>query len=253
MAANFADDGAFGAGGTSPGQSATSFGAMPLPGAANEEAPASFGGAASPSQAQSTLAFLQSHPGATELEGGGFESSDGLAGLPGSPGSASPSSSPAGTTPSGGALPAGFGGSGGGGIAANPGGVGFSLSAGGAIPTGDDDGSDDSNGSPQQDAISKALDSVDQVLAFGRKAHGLGGDQEGDGPAIQTAQAGYQNNRMPALPGSQSNSGVPPIQPQPGPLPPTSNPFGKRADATQPGDNDTQSGAIDTGDDEGTS
>lgn len=108
---------------------------------------------------------------------------------------------------------------------------GFSFAEGGAIP--DDDGDSDynsGNGSPEQDRVSKALETVDGVLAFGRKLHGLGGDD--DGGAIQTADAGYTNGRMPAVPGSQSNSGVPPLQPQPGPLPPTNNPFGKRqADA----------------------
>ena len=140
---------------------------------------------------------------------------------------------------------------------------------GGAIP--DDETGE---GSPEQDRISKALESVDQVLAFGRQLHGLGGgDNEG---AIQTAGAmptipGNQSNtpgpykpqqpqpqqvaaNMPSVPGSQSNSGAKPVQPMPGPLPPTSNPFGKRADAgsdpDQDGDNDSgQAGAIDTDED----
>jgi hypothetical protein len=117
------------------------------------------------------------------------------------------------------------------------------FSDGGAISD-----SESGEGSPEQDQISKALESVDQVLAFGRKLHGLGGgDNEG---AIQTADA-----RIPSIPGTQSNSGVKPIQPMPGPLPPTANPFGKRADATgsdpdQDGDNDSGSaGAIDTDED----
>lgn len=105
---------------------------------------------------------------------------------------------------------------------------GLSFEDGGDVP--DDGSGGDSNGSPQQDAIQKALSTVDGVLAFGRQLHGLGGgDNEGAG--IQTADAGYQNNRMPARPGNQSESGMAPMQPSPGPLPPTSNPFGKRADA----------------------
>lgn len=129
---------------------------------------------------------------------------------------------------------------------------------------------DDTNGSPEQDQITKALASVDQVLAYGRKLHGLGGDNEGG--AIDTAAAmpmipGNQSEtpgpyrpggggqkmaaNMPMVPGSQSNSGIPPQRPAPGPLPPTSNPFGKRADAgstsDQDNDNDSdQPGAIDT-------
>lgn len=157
----------------------------------------------------------------------------------------------------------------------------MSFAQGGAVPTDDGDGDgEDTNGSPGQDAISKALDSVDAVLAYGRKLHGLGGGQAEDGGAIPGAQAGamptipgnqsntpgpytpsqppqpqqmaagYGNGRMPAIPGNQSNSGAPPIQPQPGPLPPTSNPFGKRADAGDDGDGDDdsqpQGGAINT-------
>jgi hypothetical protein len=103
--------------------------------------------------------------------------------------------------------------------------AGLSFEDGGDVGDGGD-----SNGSPQQDAIQKALSTVDGVLAYGRKLHGLGGgDNEGGG--IQTADAGYQNGRMPARPGNQSESGAAPVQPMPGPLPPTSNPFGKRADA----------------------
>lgn len=141
---------------------------------------------------------------------------------------------------------------------------GFSFAAGGAIP--DDQGGD---GSPQQDQMSQALESVDKTMQYIYQKYGLtgGGDQEGNqqqaaamptipgnqsetpGPYVpqqpkpqQMAANSYQNNQMPAIPGTQSNSGVPPLQPQPGPLPPTNNPFGKRADDS--------SGAIDT--DEGT-
>jgi hypothetical protein len=96
----------------------------------------------------------------------------------------------------------------------------YGFAEGGAIPE-DDDGPEysdagDSNGSPEQDDLSKSLESVAGVLAFGRKLHGLGG-------LTQTAEA-----RMPSRPGNQSESGRPPIQPMPGPLPPTQNPFGQR-------------------------
>jgi hypothetical protein len=102
---------------------------------------------------------------------------------------------------------------------------GLQFSTGGAIP--DDDGSDqsnnDSDGTPgQSDAISQALSSVDDILSYGRSLYGLG--DQSNGQAIDTA------SNMPSVPGNQSNSGRPPVQPMPGPLPPTSNPFGKRAD-----------------------
>jgi hypothetical protein len=48
---------------------------------------------------------------------------------------------------------------------------------------------------------------------------------------------------MPVAPASQSNSGVKPLQPMPGPLPPTSNPFGRRSEAAPDPD---EGGAIDT-------
>lgn len=85
--------------------------------------------------------------------------------------------------------------------------------------------------------LSQALASVQSALAFGRKLHGLGGEEEGG--AVQTA------DRMPAVPGNQSESGVARPQPMPGPLPPTNNPFGKRAEAEPDGDE----GAIDTDED----
>lgn len=122
----------------------------------------------------------------------------------------------------------------------------FSFADGGAI----DDGSGSSGdqlGNSIQASINQALGTVDSVLQFGRKLHGLGGGDDSDSDGAipgQQASMGYQNGRMPAVPGNASDSGVKPIQPMPGPLPPASNPFGKRADA-----GDT-SGAIDTGDDE---
>jgi hypothetical protein len=112
------------------------------------------------------------------------------------------------------------------------------FDGGGSVP--DQDDMSDQTNSGLGDRISLALATVDSALAYGRKLNGLGGDSgmdEGEdssqAPPQQMAQDSYGNNRMPAVPGSQSNSGVPPIQPMPGPLPPTSNPFGKRADAGQ--------------------
>lgn len=77
-------------------------------------------------------------------------------------------------------------------------------------------------GNSIQQSINAALQAVNDTLSYGRQLHGLGGGGDNEG-AIQTA------DRMPTVPGSQSNSGQPPVRPQPGPLPPTSNPFGKRA------------------------
>lgn len=125
------------------------------------------------------------------------------------------------------------------------------FAAGGAI--GEEDMGDPNATDPQGSAlgnslqlsINKALSDVQSVLSYGRQLHGLGGDAGGDQGAVKTA------GRMPALPGNQSESGRPPVQPMPGPLPPTSNPFGKRAtmsDAgsdSQGGDN-AAPGAIDT-------
>lgn len=126
--------------------------------------------------------------------------------------------------------------------------AGFSFANGGAIDEsmGDDQGG--ASGDGGGDVISRALGTVDQVLAYGRKLHGLGGggNDEGDGGAIQGV--GQQAGNMPAIPGNQSNSGMRPAQPAPGPLAPTSNPFGKRADAGNDGSSPS-GGAIDTEED----
>lgn len=53
-----------------------------------------------------------------------------------------------------------------GGLPSSP--IGLSFSRGGAV--------DDTDGDPAQDAVARALDTVDGVLAFGRKLHGLGGE-----------------------------------------------------------------------------
>lgn len=170
---------------------------------------------------------------------------------------------------------------------------GFSFADGGAIP--DDSGGDDSDGSPEQDLMAQALESVDKTLQYTYQKYGGSGQQVagamptipgsqsetgggtygpggtppkpqelagamptipgsqsetgggtygpgGTPPAPQPQQPQQMASNMPTIPGSQSNSGIPPAQPMPGPLPPTSNPFGKRADD----DSDDNSGAIDT-------
>lgn len=121
-----------------------------------------------------------------------------------------------------------------------PAGAGLAFAEGGAID--EDPNADDPQGSAMgnqlQQSINAALGTVDKVLSYGRQLHGLDGD-DSDSGAIKTADAGYTNGRMPSVPGNQSNSGAKPIQPMPGPLPPTSNPFGKRADASG-GDNADQ-------------
>lgn len=115
--------------------------------------------------------------------------------------------------------------------------IGTFFEQGGGVP--DDSGS----GADGSDPMSSALNTVDQVLQFGYSKYGLGGQQD-QGGGIQEANAGYSNGRMPAVPGSQSNSGVPPLQPAPGPLPPTSNPFGKRADDSSGGVPDDDDGSA---------
>lgn len=73
--------------------------------------------------------------------------------------------------------------------------AGLSFEDGGDVP--DDGSGGDSNGSPQQDAIQKALSTVDGVLAFGRQLHGLGGDNQGAG--ISGASSDADDGRgMPA-------------------------------------------------------
>lgn len=271
MPKSFSEDGAVGAGGTSPGDQVGGI-LMNDPGPAPAPDPSvafDKGIGAATSNRLAGLGSLPGAPGASGIPGTGADPTSGGFGGGGlaSPGT-SPAAGPAPLTGSG-----GFGGGGlsGGGAPssgatslASP--VGLAFAGGGAI--------EDTNGSPEQDAVSKALDSVDAVLAYGRKLHGLGGgNQEAGG--IQTADVDNSLNsrrwqnappmsntigqpirqpaptktaaNMPAQPPSQSESGVKPIQPMPGPLPPTSNPFGKRADAGDDGDQDNQQpGAINT-------
>jgi len=155
--------------------------------------------------------------------------------------------------------------------------MGYHFAEGGSVPDDDQGGGD-----PQQQAIQQALDTVDGVMAFGYKLHGLGGDdsedQSGGGqqaanmPTVPASQSstgqspapgpgtlpptsnpfGQRTQRplqisanMPTVPASQSNSGMPQSPPGPGTLPPTNNPFGQRTSAP------LQMGAIDTdGDDD---
>lgn len=144
------------------------------------------------------------------------------------------------------------------------------FSEGGAISEADNDY--DGNGSPAQEAVQRALSTIDGVLAFGRRLHGLGGGGDNEGaipgagkqagampmipgnqsqtpgpykPTQPRPQQQAANYPMPVRPGGQSETGIPPAQPGPGTLPPTSNPFGKRADNDQDGDSDAP-GAIDT-------
>jgi len=73
--------------------------------------------------------------------------------------------------------------------------------------------------------ISSAMGIVNRVLNFGRKANGLpevqAEQQQGEG---QTDEAIETAGMLPSKPFSET----PKPQPMPGPLPPTSNPFGKR-------------------------
>jgi hypothetical protein len=125
---------------------------------------------------------------------------------------------------------------------------------GGTVPD-TNDGPDPSSGmSGTGDRIALALATVDSALSYGRKLNGLPSD--GDDTESNTAAPGGQQvamgARMPSVPGTQSNSGAKPIQPMPGPLPPTSNPFGKRTmGANEPGDGgDDATPTIPTDDDE---
>lgn len=152
--------------------------------------------------------------------------------------------------------------------------LGLMFEGGGTVPDQDDAGAgaDPSSGDPTSgtgDPISLALTTVDNALAYGRKLNGLpssGGDSQ-QAAAMPTIPGNQSNTpgpyqpgqprpqqqaaNMPMQPSSQSESGVKPIQPMPGRLPPTSNPFGKRADNDQ-GDGDDSAPTIPTDDDEET-
>jgi hypothetical protein len=153
-----------------------------------------------------------------------------------------------------------------------------SNSVGVFFADGGDVGDDNPSQQPPQGAdpmgtlLQKALGTTDTVLQQLYAQYGLGGqsqspggiqDQAANMPAVPASQSESgvkplqpmpgplpptsnpfgqrQAANMPTVPGTQSNSGVPPVQPMPGPLPPTSNPFGQRQ---------AQAGGIDTGDDQ---
>lgn len=67
--------------------------------------------------------------------------------------------------------------------------------------------------------LAAAVKACQDALNFGRQRMGIMGGSE-------QKEAGL--NRMPTTPGNPSESGEPRELPAPGPLPPTSNPFGKR-------------------------
>lgn len=157
------------------------------------------------------------------------------------------------------------------------------FAAGGAIDedTGETNPLMDTMGSQMQVDINSALGVLKGVLDYGRKLHGLGGgggeDQvAGNIPAAPFSETPKPQPMMPpgSLPygpnekpfgkrvegeqdGAIDVAGVLPSvpfsesqreRPMPGPLPPTSNPFGKRVSEAEPEaepDND-EVGAIDT-------
>lgn len=123
------------------------------------------------------------------------------------------------------------------------------YAGGGAIPDDADEGDSGSGDSgdagaipttqdPMTGMLAQALDSVDTALAYGRKLFGLGGssgaidmgNQPVSNMGIRGDAGGGQQvaGNIPSVPAGQSETGIPPAQPRLGPLPPTSNPFGKR-------------------------
>lgn len=210
---SFADDGAAGASGTPGGNAATA-------NLGTGGTPASWE-ASLPASSQSYLQNYQT-PGASEVGG---SLGDQMLGQ-------SYTVSPTGEKEGVGAQ---YGEDLGGGYSPSTGLPTMAFSAGGSMP---DDGSSDDNddGSTYQpddssqgqpapqdaDRMSLALASVDSGLSYGRQKNGLPTDMD-DGSDGQQQAA-----NMPMRPGNPSDSGVPPLQPSPGPLPPTNNPFGKR-------------------------
>lgn len=131
---------------------------------------------------------------------------------------------------------------------------GLGFEGGGSIPDadGDQDGDQDGGapampaGGGSSDRIALALATVDSALSYGRSKHGLPADSDttDSNQPQQMAQ-----NRLPSVPGTQSESGIKPVQPMPGPLPPTANPFGKRTmGANEPGDGEDTQPTIPTDD-----
>jgi hypothetical protein len=252
MAKSFADDGASGAGGA-PGASGSFGSSAPPPasggvdttGLGDTASSSDFSGAgalisdpqtsaAGPTQISDAQALQMYGPGALGNGalaglGSGFEEGGGGGG---GSSSAAPKKSTA-AAPANDGIAQTFEGAGGGNQASVAGQNTF-FDAGGSVP---DDGSDQSTNLVQQ-----ALQAVDQGMAYGQKKYGLDqGEQQGG--VQEAASPGPQAANMPTVPASQSNSGLRPQQPMPGPLPPTSNPFGQRADA----------GGVDTDDQENAS
>lgn len=116
------------------------------------------------------------------------------------------------------------------------GGVSWGFADGGAIDENADPNATDPQGSAMgaslQNSINQALTTVTGVLSYGRKLHGLGGGEQ------QQASGSV----LPSKPFSESQK----ERPMPGPLAPTSNPFGKRADAGNTS-SDQSGGANDQG------
>ena len=116
-------------------------------------------------------------------------------------------------------------------------GGGYSFDQGGAVPDTGEDG--DSDGSPGQDMMAKALQSVDATLQYSYQKYGLGGGQQeaANMPARPGSQSEYpgggtygpggsppppqqQAGMMPTIPGNQSETPGPyqpgtPSQPPP--------------------------------------
>lgn len=216
MAKSFTLDGAAGAGG--PAQSTA-----PAPGATSSSASSASSTPTAPNLDPGG-AIYASNPAAGGSSGGGEQ-------FP-----ASGSSSTAAGLPEGGLAPLASGAApatGSGAPALYPGGGNFFAQGGGVPDDGDGDNDQSQNqgqgqqADPMSSVLQRALGSVDQVLQYGYQQYGLstGAPADGSGGGQQMA------SNMPTVPGTQSNSGIPPQQPMPGPLPPTSNPFGKRADA----------------------
>lgn len=101
-------------------------------------------------------------------------------------------------------------------------GPGLAFAQGGAIDEASGDVNVGGMGGSFSAQLEQAVKACRAVLAHGQQKYGLGQEKE---------QQEAANNPMPISPGTQSESGMPKEQPMPGPLPPTKNPFGKRADA----------------------
>lgn len=213
MAKSFADDGAVGAGVAS--STAPAPGAMP-------SASSTSGASSSAAGAPTAMNYSpMSQPG-----GGGGASfvpqSIPSANTAPQGGGAAPSSQPS----SGGSFPsfqtAPQGGGQGSNVPTSTGGIFFDE--GGAVP---DDNATGGQQNPMDVILQRSMGSVDQVFQQMYKQYGLGGNDQQGGVQDEAAN-------MPTVPGGQSESGVKPLQPAPGKLPPTSNPFGKRMAANMP-------------------